>query len=170
MLFSPTPTTVTNIAVEEQETPPVNTDETSENTPNTEIAQTLDVSTDKKNALNPENRQQTTPVTSQTKSTPEPATSPTPAPEKKPVNVAPIQTKTGQGKYLLVVASLSTQSAAEKYVRKLQAEGFDCEIVDAGNQRFRVSVASFDSLDEATRQANQMKSRPYCEEVWVIRR
>ena len=175
MLFSPSVTTITSIADEDQKTIHVTTDETDENLPNTEIAQTIDDATDKKNALNPVNSQQTMPsTTSQTQSSTETKTPPAPVAESKskpaPARVTSSQNTTGQGKYLLVVASLTTRSAAEKHVRKLQAEGYECEIVDAGNQRFRVSVASYDSLSEATRQADQIRSKPYCEGVWVIRR
>jgi len=187
MLFSPSQTTVVNFVDEEEEIFPVDTDdadETDESMPNTEISQTLDEATDKKNALNPESNQQTatstqqtqtpsssqTSSSSQTQSSPATATTSTPVTDTKPANVTPIQNNTGRGKYLLVVASLTTRSAAEKHVRKLQAEGLECEIVDAGEQRFRVSVASFDNLAEAKQQANQMKSRPYCEGVWVVRR
>ena len=88
-------------------------------------------------------------------------------PETKPVTQ---QQSVPQGKYVLIIESLSTQAAAEKFGRKLQAEGISYEIIDAGNQRFRISVASFDNLEEAKQQANLMKSRPYCEGVWVTKR
>jgi len=193
MLFAPVRTTVVTIVDEDDDTNPVDAYEMDESMPNTGIAQTLDEATDIKNALNPENSQQSTASTSQTQasqpvetsSTPTTATSTSTTPTSatsttstsststtstRPENVTSLQSNTGRGKYLLVVSSLSTRSAAESHVKKLQAEGYNCEIVDAGEQRFRVSVASFDNLAEATRQANQMKSMPYCEGVWVVRR
>jgi len=142
--------TVTIVAVE-PETESTDTDETDQNTSNTEVAQTLDDTTDKKNALKPDNQQQTTSK---------------PAPAVYTGNA-------GQGRYVLIIASLAPRSEAERFGRKLQADGINYEIIPAvveGVQRYRISVASFDDKAEAVRQANQMKSQKYCENVWVASR
>ena len=152
-------TTGTTIVGADREAKPLHTDEPEDDTPNPEVEQTLDDATDKKKALEPV-------------STPQPVAQPKPAatqPKPEPVSI-PAQASTGRGRYVLVIGSFNSQSAAETYGRTLQSAGISYEIVDAGNQRFRISVASFDDKAEATRQANQMKSRPYCENVWVARR
>ena len=150
-----------------REVNPASADDNEENIPNSELAQTLDDANDKKNVLNPESSQQPVASTAQTKPEPEPS-KPESEPSK-PKSTTATQPQ-GNGRYVLVIGSFTTHLAAEKHCKKLQAEGIPYEIIDAGNQRFRVSVASFDDKDEAIRQAAQMKSKPYCEDVWVIRR
>jgi len=154
-IFFP-PITTINMIVEEEAL--ASDEETEIDTTNTEIAQTLDDATDKKNALNPEESQQTVTSTSQPQAVP--STSRT----------EPSQGSVSGGKYVLIIGSFTTHAQAERFGRTLQANGIDYEIVDAGNQRFRISVASYDNMAEATRQANLMKSKPYCENVWVARR
>ena len=158
-ILFPKGTTITVLNAEPEEDY-VSAAEPEEDTPNAELAQTLDDATDKKNALKPE-------VSQPQATSASPPNQTSVSSETKPSTVVPSQ---GEGKYVLIIASFTTQAAAEKHVRKVQADGLTCEIIDAGNQRFRVSVASFDVLSEATRQANLMKSKPHCENVWVIRR
>ena len=100
-------------------------------------------------------------------SLPEPEPEPEIVPETKPNPEAQPQSNVGDGKYVLIVASLNTRSEAERYGKKLQEEGFAYEIIDAGNRRYRVSIGSFDTLAEAQRQANQVRSK---HDVWVARR
>ena len=150
------PVTANSTIVEEEFF--INDDETEADTPNTEIAQTLDEATDKKTALNPEENQQKTTSSSQQQ-----AVSSTHRTELS-------QSSVSGGKYVLIIGSFTTYTRAERFGSTLQKNGIDYEIIDAGNQRFRVSVASYDTLAEATRQANLIKSKPYCENVWVIRR
>jgi len=135
--------------VEKPEAEPAYTGETDENTPNTEVAQTLDEATDKKNALNP--AQQEVAKSPSTPSQP----------------VAQSQGNVGSGRWVLIVGSFRIQSNAEKFAKSLQAEGINNEIIVARNQMYWVAVASFDNLAEAARQAEQMKSK---REVWVGRR
>ena len=162
-------TTGTTIVGTGKEAKPLNVDEPEDDIPNPEVEQTLDDATDKKKALDPVStsqpvaqQEQPKPVTTQ----PKPVTTQA---KPEPVSV-PAQASTGRGKYVLVIGSFNSQSAAETYGKTLQSAGISYEIVDAGSQRFRISVASFDDKAEATRQANQMRSRPYCENVWVARR
>jgi len=161
-------TIVSPIADTDTDTDSKDEAEPEEGTVNTELAKNLDNATDKKNALNP--------AGSKPAVSPTPSPSPAPKPstptstESKPATVTQSQGNQGSGKYILIIGSFSSNSAAEKFGRKLQAEGIAYEIIDAGNQRFRISVASFDDWNEANRQANQMKSKPYCENIWVARR
>ena len=153
---------VTMIAEPEPE-PEYTPDEPDENTLNPEVAQTLDEATDKKNALNPADHQQTEAATSQTSSS-QRSVSSTPVAQ---ASVASSQISVGSGKWVLIAGSFRVQSNAEAFQRTLQAEGFSCEIILSKNQLYWVSVASYDTLAEATRQAEQMKSR---RDVWVARR
>ena len=179
MLFS-TKTTVTTLADLEKE--PINTEEPDENIPNTELAQTLDEGTDKKNALNPDaskptevqTSQSSTPVQSSPPKTqsPAPVQSTPPKTESKPPSNTQSQTNVGQGRYVLIIASFRARSEAERFGKRLP-DGMSFEIVPAmvnGAQWNRVSVGSFDTRDEATRQADQIRSRPYCQDVWVAKR
>ena len=118
------------------------------------IDDTIDDETDMKNALNPDASKPTT--QSQT-------TYSQPTTTYQSGNV-------DNGRYVLIIASFSTNSAAERYVKRLQNEGLNCEVVYAGEQRYRVSVASFNSLSEAKRQAEQIKSRPHCSDLWIANR
>jgi len=169
-------TTITTVLDMDQEPEPLDTDEPEENTSDAELSQTLDEATDKKVVLNPEGSQQTEASPSPSQSPPQstPAVVPsTPRTEPRPANIAQSQANAGQGRYVLIVASYKTHSAAEQFGRKLQTEGMNYEIISVtvnGALWNRVSIASFDTLDEATRQANQMKSRPYCQDVWVAKR
>ncbi len=135
-------------------------DETEGDTPNPEASQTLDNATDKKNALNPE--KQPTQPTTQSK--------PTVSNDPQPVKVAQAQSSTSNGKYVLIIGSFTNHASAEKYGKVLQNAGINYEIINAGSERFRISVASFDDKTEAYRQADQIRSKPYCENVWVTRR
>ena len=75
-----------------------------------------------------------------------------------------------RGNFVLVVSSLPTRAHAESFGLNLQANGIDYEIIEIDYQRYWVSVGCFDTLDEAARHTSQMKSKPYCEDVWVARR
>ena len=138
--------------IAEPEAKPENTGETDEDTPNAEVAQTLDEATDKKNALNPAGNQQT-------EAARPPSTPSTP--------VTQSQGSVGSGNWALVAGAFRIQSNAEAFQKTLQAEGFTTEIIFTKNQLYWVSIGSFDTLAEAQRQANQVRSK---HDVWVARR
>ena len=190
MLF-PDNTTFNPVVTGDREAKPLHSAESEDNTPNPEVAQTLDDATEKKNALNPDNQQQTTSTSSPSEQTTAPSlseqttapstpktepkqiTPSTPKTEPKPTSVAQTQGNVGQGKYVLIIASLSTQAAAKKLMKNLQADGISYEIIDVmvhGTLWHRFSIASFDTLAEAKRQAEEMRSRPHCANVWVAKR
>lgn len=162
-------TTTDTVANVQPESETGNIDETDQNAPHSDVGESLDNATEKKNALTPANTQQTSSTSSSV-----PTTAPsTPETKPKPEPVVQTQESTGSGKYVLIVGSFGTRSSAEILGRKLKANGISYEIIGAtveGNQKFRVSVASFDSLTEAQSQASQMKSKPNCENVWVAKR
>jgi len=140
--------------IAEPEAEPEDTGATDEDTPNAEVAQTLDEATDKRNALNPAGSQSTEPV----------RTPSTPVTQSVPQS----QGSAGSGNWVLVAGSFRIQSNAEAFQRTLQAEGFSTEIILAKNQLYWVSVGSFNTLAEAQRQANQVRSKH--DDVWVARR
>jgi len=148
--------------IAEPEANPEYADETDENIPNAELSQTLDEATDKKNALNPAENQQTVTSTSQ----PEVAAT-TSQTESKPEPVVQSRGNAGSDQWALIAGSFKIQSNAEAFQRTLRAEGFSTEIILARNQLYWVSIGSFDTLAEAQRQANQMKSK---REVWVAKK
>ena len=169
MLFSRN-TTITTLVDIEQE--PVDTDEPEADIPNTELTHILDDVTDKKIALNPEAGRQTEIPTSQSQTS---AQSSPPKTESIPPPSSNTQSQgnVGQGRYVLIVGSFETRASAERFCKKLQTEGISYEIIVAtvnGAQWNRVSIAGFDTLDEAVQQVNQMKSKPYCQDVWVAKR
>ena len=159
-----------------QDTTNVSSAKTEESTSNPELAQTLDESTNKKNALNPAGSPKSSTSTpksaSPSTSTLKSASTPTSTSQTKssPASVASSHGNVGSGKYVLIIGSFTIQSNAVKFANKLQSEGINCEIVPGRNQMSWVSIASYDSLAEAQRQANQMKSKPYCENIWIARR
>ena len=142
---SPNNTIVTNI----EDTNPIQSVETKKDTL---ILQTLIDTTDLKNNLQPE----VIPSTPEIKSQSEVAFQ--------------SQRNFGQGKYVLIIGSFYTQPEAERHVKKVKAAGIDCEIINIGNQLFRISIAGFDNINEAERYAKQIKSKPYCKNVWVAKR
>ena len=138
-----------------------------------------DETTDMRNALNPDDGQ-----TSQTATTPStpattpstPATTPsTPAtrpstPATTPAATQPVAAvQSGSGRWIAIIGSFSTRAAAEAFVRQVQAsDGLNCEIIDAGNARFRVSAGRFETEAQANDFANQI--RPTRQgQVWVTR-
>ena len=129
---------------------------------NTEVAQTLDEATDKKNALKPE------PETPKVTATAQPATQQA----SRPAASVSQQTTTGvgQGRYLLIVGSFTTRARAERFGKSLQNEGISYEIIDFGNERIRIAVAAYDNKTEAFNELSRFKSKPLCEGVWVVRR
>ncbi len=146
----------------EDETQPVIEEEQDPSDVNPEVAQTLDKSTEKKNALSPGG--ETSSAAAQ------PVTQPTKQVETKPVNVSHPAGSIGQGRYLLIVGSFTTHSRAEKFGQSLQNAGINYEIIDFGNERVRIAVAAYDDKTEAFNEANRFKSKPLCENVWVLRR
>jgi cell division protein FtsN len=141
--------------------------------PDAEVAQTLDSSTDKKTALNPageSSSQQAKPAQTSTPSQAKPTTTTQPV-KTQPATSGYSQGGVGSGKYLLIAGSFTTRSRAEAFGQQsLQPAGINYEIIDFGNERVRVAVASFDSQTKAYNQANIFKSKPHCKNVWVLRR
>ncbi len=154
----------------ERDLPPT---ETESEVPDPEVAQTLDSSTDKKTALNPGGEspsQQAKPAQTSTPSQAKPATSTQPV-KTQPATSTYSQGSVGSGKYLLIAGSFTTRSRAEAFGQQsLQPAAINYEIIDFGNERFRVAVASFDNQTEAYNQAEIFKSKPHCENVWVLKR
>ena len=153
-----------------------------ENAPDSEVAQGLDEITDKKNALNPSGDQPTQTTEQPVVRTEQPATSPqattqTPSQPKTSQPATSVSSQNsatprtiGQGKYLLIAGSYSTQAHAEKFGNLLQKAGINYEIIDYGGGRVRVAVGSYNDKTEAFNQISSFKSKPHCENVWVLRR
>ena len=86
----------------------------------------------------------------------------------------PIISQTISGNYFVIVASLPTYAEAERHINMLQrrATGHSFEIIDAGNQRFRISAGSFDDLAEAQRQMEQIRTMAWSPRdiwIWIVR-
>ena len=143
------------VIIAEPQAEPENTAVAEENTPNSEVSQSLDEATDRKNALNPATHQQTPSSSSSSSST------------TAARSVTPTQGSAGRGQWVMIAGSFKVQSNAEKFMRTLQAEGLNPEIIATKNQLYWVAVASFDNLSEAQRQAREMNSK---REVWIARR
>ena len=78
----------------------------------------------------------------------------------------PRQTSSGSGGWVVIIGSFPTITQAERYVRQMEAEGLNCEIIDAGQQRFRVSAGRFSSLAQANSLAEELKPSRNGQ-VWV---
>ena len=122
---------------------------------NGETDQGLDDSTDKRNALNP----------NESPSASSPATT---------SSSQPLQTQTASvpqsksGRWFVIIGSFGTQSAAETFGKKAQAEdGLNYEVIFSGNlQRYRVSAGRFDTEAEAKQLSSQIRAK-YGN--WVVR-
>ena len=141
-------------------------DTTEAETTDIEEEPTSDDAQDKRDALDPNAGNAVQPETKPQE--PVKIETPKPKPEQPTVTQPPINT--GRGRYVLIVGSFTSPSSAEAHGKKLQAAGLNYEVIDAGSQRYRVSVGSYDDIAEANRQANQVKSKPLCENVWVAKR
>ena len=88
-------------------------------------------------------------------------------PQLPPQPVSQPQTNAVRGSWTVIIGSFTTPQYAELFVRTVLAEdGINCEIIDTGNQFYRVSAGRFDTLAEANRLANQIRPK---REVWVKR-
>ena len=89
-------------------------------------------------------------------------------PEPPPPAVAPppSQRSVGEGNWLVIVGSFQTRARAEVFARQMEGEGLNCEIIDAGNQRYRIVAGRFSTQREAINRANELKpSRDG--QVWI---
>ena len=121
----------------------------------------LDDETDRRNLLNPDVNQPATPPT-----TPAPSQA-APAPQTQ---AQPISSSVVSGNFLIIVGSLPTRAEAERQLNMMQrrAAGHSFEIIDAGNNRFRISAGSFNDLAEAQRQMEQIRTQPWCpRDIWI---
>ena len=177
-ISSKTPPAV-DIAVEEQEETPDPAEETEDDTSNTDIANTLDDATTKKNALNPEGSQQTQPAkpatTTTTSSTSTPIkTSSTSTSTPVSSSSSSSQGSTGRGNYGIIVASLATREDAEAYGRNLSKKhGYSYEVVEAvvnGAKKYRVSVDSFDDWKDWRMYVDKWKNQPGCKDAWAVKK
>lgn len=93
-------------------------------------------------------------------------------PQPKPVNtsgeVVTLSEKTGRS--YVVVGSFFDGDLADDYGKQLAAQGLDAKIIKPfGKSRFyRVSIADFDTYQQATDEAEKAKST-YGAEVWALR-
>ena len=142
------------VTIVDEETPIIN-DEIDESTPNTDIAQTLDDATDKKNALKPENNQQ------------KPSIQPS-----APSSVS--RGAVGRGTYGIIVASLGNREDAEDHGKNLNKKyGYNYEIIEAvvhGVKRYRVSVDSFDDWKDWRMYVDKWKNQPGCKDAWAVKK
>jgi hypothetical protein len=95
----------------------------------------------------------------------------TPTLETTKVKEALTEIPTSTGKYHIIVASVPSVELAREDGNKLLADDVSIAILypRAGrNENFRLSVASFATLDEATNQLNFYRQK-YGESVWVLR-
>ncbi len=105
------------------------------------------------------------------------AETPSPVEEKKvePVITTPKVEKTAPrvGKsYVVQVASFQDKKLAESYVRNLRRKGYNAFVEKAfvewkGGDWYRVRIGFFDSIEQANRVANKIKSEEKLERVWV---
>ena len=156
--FISSKTPVIDIVVEEQEENLEFADETEDITPNTDIANTLDDATAKKNALKPEGNRKTQSIPSTSSS----------------VSSSQSQGTVGRGIFGVIVASLPTHEDAEAHGRNLNKKhGYNYEVVEAvvnGARKYRVSVDSFDDWKEANQFVEKWRSRPDCKDAWPARK
>jgi len=92
---------------------------------------------------------------------------PEPTPVAPPIVEQPTpRPPRGDGRWVVIIGSFQTMARAEVFARQMEAEGLNCEIIDAGQQRFRVSAGRFSSLSQANSLAEELK--PSLDgQVWV---
>ena len=92
--------------------------------------------------------------------------------KSKPKPVTSSLPKVENGKFELIVVGVSKRESADAYIRKLETAGISAKIIKTtnnGNPWFRVSIGSYDNKNDADKQAEEMKSQPHCENVWVAK-
>ena len=92
------------------------------------------------------------PQVAQTQVEPEP-----PPPVVAPPPVVEQSRARGDGRWVVIIGSFPTRARAEIYARQMEAEGLNCEIIDAGEQRFRVSAGRFTTFGQANQLAEELK-------------
>jgi hypothetical protein len=113
----------------------------------TEIGQYIDTSTNIRNALRYEET---------------PASNPAPAPVTPPV-----ATPTERS-YYIIAGSFQTYSKAELHAKLLSKHGLKPEIIEFGQDLFRISVGEFKRKDDALKQLELIKSRKGAEKAWLL--
>ena len=88
-------------------------------------------------------------------------------PKEPEIVVIPEPEPPKTGSWVVIIGSFSTRALAENYAnQQLQREGLECEIIDAGQQRFRVSAGRFDTAAQAINLSNRLKPARQGQ-VWV---
>ncbi len=74
------------------------------------------------------------------------------------------------GRYQIIIASAIDDDLVRDYAKKLSKQGYSCKILAprGKNKFYRLAVADFENLNEATLRSEQLKST-FGEEVWVMR-
>ncbi len=115
------------------------------------------------------------PVIEQPVQEPEPEvveTDPEPVVDEQPINTGAgvFEINEPTGRYHVIVASAIDVDLLTDYANKLAKEGMTCNILTPSGKKlfYRLSVADFVLLDDATIKSEELKST-FGEEVWVIR-
>jgi cell division protein FtsN len=141
--------------------PPVEPVATPADTLENQDAQGVVDDAEKKNALNPEPDYVAEPET------PQPAVV---QPVQQQQSSGGTKGSVGRGPFVVIVGSFTTQSRAETYGAMVGRTGVNYEVIDFGNGRVRVAVASYDDLSTARKHVITLQTNPYCNEAWVLRR
>lgn len=91
-----------------------------------------------------------------------PATKPAAAPAPAPA------TATGKKKAYIIVASLTTDSDAQKELKKLQQKGYkNCKVLESDG-RFRVALDGYASSGEAYKKVQELRTQEEFKSAWVF--
>ena len=105
--------------------------------------------------------------------TPAPAT-PAVLPEQSQVKEvpapAPAEVRSVEGSYCIIVASLAKGTDASSTIEMFVKQGFTKTFAIEGAGRTRISVAAFDTMDEAVDALREIAATASCKDAWILKR
>ena len=105
--------------------------------------------------------------------TPAPAT-PTVLPEQSQIKEvpapAPAEVRSVEGRYCIIVASLAKGTDASSTIEMFVKQGFTKTFAIEGAGRTRISVAAFDTMDEAVDALREITATASCKDAWILKR
>ena len=74
------------------------------------------------------------------------------------------------GRYCIIVASLVRGTDASSTVEAFVKQGFTDTFAIEGTERTRISVAAFDTMDEAVAALREITATTSCKDAWILKR
>ena len=78
--------------------------------------------------------------------------------EAEPISVSETDYSAANDKYFMVVASFQNQNLAKTYAEKIQAQGYQSQVLEASNGYFRVSAKSFSDYQQGLSEVDDFRN------------